>query len=107
MASPASTPSTPFGRIATAMVTPFTADGDLDLDGAQALATALVEAGNDAIVLNGTTGEAPTTTDEEKTALVQAVRAAVGGRAHIVAGVGTNDTRHSVEQAVAAEKAGA
>jgi len=89
------------------MVTPFTADGDLDLDGAQALAAYLVGAGNDALVLNGTTGEAPTTTDEEKAALVRAVQAAVGDRAHVIAGVGTNDTRHSVEQAVAAEKAGA
>jgi 4-hydroxy-tetrahydrodipicolinate synthase len=107
MAAPILPSRTPFGRIATAMVTPFTADGDLDLDGAQALAAQLVEAGNDALVLNGTTGEAPTTTDEEKAALVRAVQAAVGDRAHVIAGVGTNDTRHSVEQAVAAEKAGA
>jgi hypothetical protein len=69
MASPFSSSRAPFGRIATAMVTPFTADGDLDLDGAQALAAYLVGAGNDALVLNGTTGEAPTTTDEEKAAL--------------------------------------
>ena len=89
------------------MVTPFTADGALDLDGAQALAAYLVDAGNDALVLNGTTGEAPTTTDEEKAALVQAVRGAVGDRALVIAGVGTNDTRHSVEQAKAAEQAGA
>src|ERR1700738_2019818 len=107
MAAPVSPSRAPFGRIATAMVTPFTADGDLDLDGAAALAAYLVEVGNDALVLNGTTGEAPTTTDEEKAALVQAVRAAVGARVHVIAGVGTNDTRHSVEQAVAAEKAGA
>jgi len=97
----------PFGRIATAMVTPFTADGALDLDGAQALAAYLVDAGNDALVLNGTTGESPTTTDEEKAALVKAVRGAVGDRALVIAGVGTNDTRHSVEQAKAAEQAGA
>jgi len=97
----------PFGRIATAMVTPFTADGALDLDGAQALAAYLVDAGNDALVLNGTTGESPTTTDEEKAALVKAVRGAVGDRALVIAGVGTNDTRHSVEQARAAEQAGA
>ena len=89
------------------MVTPFTADGALDLDGAQALAAHLVDAGNDALVLNGTTGESPTTTDEEKAALVKAVRAALGDRAHLIAGVGTNDTRHSVEQAKAAERAGA
>jgi len=89
------------------MVTPFTADGGLDLDGAQALAAYLVDAGNDAVVLNGTTGESPTTTDEEKAALVKAVRDAVGDRAHVIAGVGTNDTRHSVEQAKAAQQAGA
>lgn len=89
------------------MVTPFTADGALDLDGAQALAAYLVDAGNDALVLNGTTGESPTTTDEEKAALVKAVRGAVGDRALVIAGVGTNDTRHSVEQAKAAEQAGA
>src|SRR6185437_10656260 len=107
MASPVSSPRMPFGRIATAMVTPFTADGALDLDGAQALAAYLVDAGNDALVLNGTTGESPTTTDEEKAALVKAVRGAVGDRALVIAGVGTNDTRHSVEQARAAEQAGA
>jgi len=89
------------------MVTPFTADGALDLDGAQALAAQLVDAGNDALVLNGTTGESPTTTDEEKAALVKAVRAALGDRAQLIAGVGTNDTRHSVEQAKAAQQAGA
>ncbi len=107
MAAPASSHYTPFGRIVTAMVTPFTADGELDLAGAQALATYLVEAGNDALVLNGTTGEAPTTSDEEKAALVRAIVEAVGDRAHVIAGVGTNDTRHTVEQAVAAERAGA
>lgn len=107
MASPVSSPHTPFGRIVTAMVTPFTADGALDLDGAQALAAYLVDAGNDALVLSGTTGESPTTTDEEKAALIEAVRGAVGDRAQIIAGVGTNDTRHSVEQAKAAERAGA
>ncbi|SCK62078.1 dihydrodipicolinate synthase [Streptomyces sp. AmelKG-E11A] len=89
------------------MVTPFTADGVLDLDGAQRLATHLVDAGNDGLVVNGTTGESPTTTDTEKAELVRAVLDAVGDRAHVVAGVGTNDTRHSVELAHAAEKVGA
>lgn len=89
------------------MVTPFTAEAALDLDGAQALASYLVDAGNDALVVSGTTGESPTTTDEEKTALIKAVREAVGDRAMIIAGVGTNDTRHSVEQAKAAQGAGA
>ncbi|MDG9704463.1 4-hydroxy-tetrahydrodipicolinate synthase [Streptomyces sp. DH37] len=105
--APTSTPQTPFGRVLTAMVTPFTADGDLDLDGAQRLAVHLVDAGNDGIIVNGTTGESPTTSDAEKAQLVRAVVEAVGDRAHVVAGAGTNDTRHSLELARAAERAGA
>ncbi|MEU0142884.1 4-hydroxy-tetrahydrodipicolinate synthase [Streptomyces albidoflavus] len=105
--APTSTPQSPFGRVLTAMVTPLTADGALDIDGAQRLATHLVDAGNDGLVLNGTTGESPTTSDAEKTELIRAVLDAVGDRAHIVAGVGTNDTRHSIELARAAEAAGA
>ncbi|MGW5671689.1 4-hydroxy-tetrahydrodipicolinate synthase [Micromonospora sp. NPDC003776] len=100
--------SRPFGRLITAMVTPFTADGSLDLDGAVRLARHLVdEQGNDALVLNGTTGESPTTTDAEKESLIRAVAEAVGDRARIIAGVGTNDTRHTIELATQAEKAGA
>ncbi|MDG4856997.1 4-hydroxy-tetrahydrodipicolinate synthase [Streptomyces sp. T-3] len=105
--APISTPQTPFGRVLTAMVTPFTADGALDLDGAQRLAAHLVDAGNDGLIINGTTGESPTTSDAEKTDLVRAVVEAVGDRAHVVAGVGTNDTRHSIELARAAEQVGA
>ncbi len=98
----------PFGRLVTAMITPMTADGTVDLDGAGRLATYLVdEQGNDALVLNGTAGESPTTTDAEKEALVRVVLDAVGDRARIVAGVGTNDTRHTIDLARAAEKAGA
>ncbi|GGZ48075.1 4-hydroxy-tetrahydrodipicolinate synthase [Streptomyces bluensis] len=97
----------PFGRALCAMVTPFTAEGALDLDGAQRLADRLVAGGCDGLVLSGTTGESPTTSDTEKAELVRAVREAVGARAHIVAGVGTADTRHTVELALAAEKAGA
>ncbi|MGW2935926.1 4-hydroxy-tetrahydrodipicolinate synthase [Streptomyces sp. NPDC001156] len=97
----------PFGRALCAMVTPFTAAGALDLDGAQRLADRLVTEGCDGLVLSGTTGESPTTTDAEKAALVRAVREAVGERASIVAGVGTSDTRHTVALALAAEKAGA
>ena len=98
----------PFGQLVTAMVSPFAADGSLDLDGAQRLATHLVDdQGNDTLVINGTAGEAPTTTDGEKEALVRAAVEAVGDRAKIVAGVGTNDTRHTIELATAAEKAGA
>ncbi|MEV5665335.1 4-hydroxy-tetrahydrodipicolinate synthase [Streptomyces flaveolus] len=100
-------PPRPFGRALCAMVTPFTEAGTLDLDGAQRLADRLVSRGCDGLVLSGTTGESPTTTDAEKTALVTAVREAVGGRAALVAGVGTADTRHTVELARAAEKAGA
>ncbi|UNO42737.1 4-hydroxy-tetrahydrodipicolinate synthase [Streptomyces sp. MST-110588] len=98
----------PFGRTAIAMITPFTADGALDADGAQRLAAHLVdEGGCDALVLSGTTGESPTTSDAEKEALVRAVVQAVGDRARVVAGVGTGDTRHSVTLARAAERAGA
>ena len=105
--APTSTPEIPFGRALTAMVTPFTADGSLDLEGAQRLAAHLVDAGNDGLVLNGTTGESPTTTDAEKSDLVRAVLEAVGDRAHIVAGIGTNDTRHTLELARQAERVGA
>jgi 4-hydroxy-tetrahydrodipicolinate synthase len=89
------------------MVTPFLPDGRLDLDGAQRLAAHLVEGGCDGLVISGTTGESPTTTDSEKQQLVRAVVDAVGDRAHVVAGAGTNDTAHSVELAREAEKAGA
>jgi 4-hydroxy-tetrahydrodipicolinate synthase len=101
-------PRRPFGRLLTAMVTPMRADGSLDIAGAARLAVHLVdEQGNDALVISGTTGEAPTTSDAEKDALLRAVVEAVGDRALIVAGVGTNDTHHTVELARAAEKAGA
>ncbi|MGP4012724.1 4-hydroxy-tetrahydrodipicolinate synthase [Streptomyces sp. 4N124] len=101
------TSGSPFGRALCAMITPFTEEGALDLDGAQRLAGRLVSEGCDGLVLSGTTGESPTTTDAEKSALVAAVREAVGERASIVAGVGTFDTRHTVELALQAEKAGA
>jgi 4-hydroxy-tetrahydrodipicolinate synthase len=97
----------PFGRLLTAMVTPFTADGALDLNAAAALATYLVDAGNDGLVVSGTTGESPTTSDDEQDALLRAVVDAVGDRAHVVAGVGTNNTSHTIELARHAEKAGA
>jgi 4-hydroxy-tetrahydrodipicolinate synthase len=98
----------PFGRVLTAMVTPFHVDGSLDLVGAATLAEHLVDKQrNDTLVINGTTGESPTTTDAEKQALLRAVVEAVGDRAQVVAGVGTNDTRHTIELAHAAEKAGA
>ncbi|WP_250027201.1 4-hydroxy-tetrahydrodipicolinate synthase [Paractinoplanes maris] len=98
----------PFGRLLTAMVTPFAHDGSLDVEGAARLATYLVdEQRNDALVVSGTTGESPTTTDAEKETLLRAVVDAVGDRARIIAGVGTNNTAHTIELAHAAEKAGA
>ena len=98
----------PFGRLLTAMVTPFAADGSLDVDGAQRLAAHLVDVQrNDALVVSGTTGESPTTSDAEKDTLLRAVVEAVGDRAQVVAGVGTNNTAHTIELAQAAEKAGA
>ena len=98
----------PFGRVLTAMIAPMRPDGALDLDGAAALATYLVdEQGNDGLVINGTGGEAPTLTDAEKEAILRVAVEAVGDRAHIVAGVGTFDTRHTIELAQSAEKAGA
>lgn len=103
----ADTHTPPFGRMLTAMVTPFTADGQLDLDGAQRLAKHLVDAGNDGLVISGTTGESPVTSDEEKDQLLRAVLAAVGDEARVVAGVGTNDSEHTLRLARAAERAGA
>ncbi|MGW0547408.1 4-hydroxy-tetrahydrodipicolinate synthase [Streptomyces altiplanensis] len=102
------TASGPFGRALCAMITPFAPGGALDLDGAQTLAERLVsDGGCEGLVLNGTTGESPTTTDAEKSALVRAVCEAVGDRAAVLAGVGSADTRHTVELARAAERAGA
>jgi 4-hydroxy-tetrahydrodipicolinate synthase len=98
----------PFGRVLTAMVTPFGPDGSVNLDEARRLAAHLVDVQrNDALVINGTTGEAPTTTDAEKRDLVAAVVAEVGDRAQVVAGVGTFDTRHTLALARQAADAGA
>ncbi|MEY2964365.1 MAG: 4-hydroxy-tetrahydrodipicolinate synthase [Candidatus Nanopelagicales bacterium] len=98
----------PIGVMLTAMATPFGADGSLDLPGVQRLATHLVDVlGNDGLVVNGTTGESPTTTDDEKVAVIRAVQEAVGDRARVIAGVGTYDTAHSVHLARQAAGAGA
>lgn len=98
----------PFGRLLSAMVTPFASDGSVNLAEARRLASYLVDEQNhDALVINGTTGEAPTTTDAEKQALLQAVVAEVGDRARIVAGVGTFNTDHTVALARQAGDAGA
>jgi 4-hydroxy-tetrahydrodipicolinate synthase len=95
------------GTVLTAMATPFKPDGSLDTDAAARLATRLVDAGCDGLVISGTTGESPTTTDAEKSLLLRAVIEAVGDRARIVAGVGTYDTAHSVHLAKAAAADGA
>jgi len=97
----------PFGRVLTAMVTPFAADGSVDLKRAAELATRLVDDGNDGLVVSGTTGEAPTTHRQEKADLLRAVVEAVGDRAHVVAGAGSNDTTHAIGMAQDAAKAGA
>ena len=107
MTSPLATEAAPFGRVLTAMVTPFTPEGELDLDAAQKVASHLVDQGNDGLVVSGTTGESPTTTVAEDGRLLAAVVEAVGDRATVVAGVGTNDTRHSVQLARQARTIGA
>lgn len=96
-----------FGTVLTAMVTPFTPAGELDPEAIAALANHLVDSGNDGLVVNGTTGEAPTTSDDEKQEVIRIVLDAVGDRAKVIAGVGTNDTAHTVELAERAQKAGA
>src|ERR1700710_752471 len=102
-----SDPARPFGRVLTAMVTPFTEDGGIDLAGAQELAAQLVDRGaHDGLVIHGTTGESPTTTAPEQRAVLEAVLDAVGDRAVVVAGVGTNDTAHSIDLARQAESLG-
>jgi len=102
------TTTAPFGRAMTAMITPMATDGSVDLDGAARLATYLVdEMRNEGLVVNGTTGEGPTTSDEEKVRLIRVVMEAVGDRAKVVAGVGTNVTAHTIHLAQQAERAGA
>ena len=95
------------GTVLTAMVTPFGPDGSLDLAGAKKVAKYLVDKGCDGLVVSGTTGESPTTTDDEKIALVEAVLEEVGDRARIIAGAGSYDTAHSVHLAKASAAAGA
>jgi 4-hydroxy-tetrahydrodipicolinate synthase len=102
-----SVPAAPFGHVLTAMATAFHADGSVDLDGTARIATHLVDNGHDGVVVSGTTGESPTTTTEEDGAILAAVKDAVGDRATVVAGVGTNSTAHSIELAEQAAKIGA
>jgi len=101
------TPVRPFGAVLTAMVTPMTDEGAVDFAAAVRLAEYLVDHGHDGLVINGTTGESPTTHAAEKSDLVRAVVDAVGDRATIVAGAGSNDTAHSIRMAESAADAGA
>lgn len=98
--------SAPYGRLLTAMATAFHGDGSVDLEGTARIAAHLVDSGNDGVVVSGTTGESPTTTVEEDAEILRAVKDAVGQRASVIAGVGTNATAHSVELSRQAEKVG-
>ncbi len=97
----------PFGRVLTAMVTAFADDGSVDLDATARVAVHLADNGHDGVVVSGTTGEAPTTSVAENAQILRAVVDAVGDRVQVVAGVGTNNTAHSIELAEQAAKAGA
>lgn len=99
--------TSPFGRLLTAMVSPMRPDGSIDPEGAQRVARHLVDTGHDGIVVNGTTGESPTLSDDESIEMVRLVADAVGDRAAVVAGVGSNSTAHSVEMTRRAVEAGA
>ena len=99
--------SSPFGRVLTAMVTPMSPGGEVDEKGADALVDHLLALGHDGIVVNGTTGESATLSDDESIGMVQRVKERAGDRARVVAGVGSNDTAHSVEMARRAREVGA
>lgn len=101
-----STP-TPFGRLITAMVTPFDKDGAIDWDGVAKLAQHLVETGHDGIAVNGTTGEAPTTKSSEKLEIIKVVKSVVGSKVKVLSGAGDNETSYTVEQAKRSQEAGA
>jgi 4-hydroxy-tetrahydrodipicolinate synthase len=105
--TPATAPEAPFGRMMTAMATAFAADGSVDLDQTAAIASHLVDNGHDGVVVSGTTGESPTTSVLEDGEILRVVKQAVGQRAKVVAGVGTNSTEHSVALARQAERQGA
>lgn len=97
----------PFGRLITAMVTPFNKDGEIDWDGVAKLAQHLVDNGHDGIAVNGTTGEAPTTKSSEKLEIIRIVKSVVGPKVHVLSGAGDNETAYTVEQAKRSEAAGA
>jgi len=96
----------PFGEVLTAMVTPMRPDGAVDYEKAKRLAQYLVDHGSDGLVVAGTTGESPTLTADEKVALFEAVAEAVAGRAKVIAGTGSYDTRESIELTRRAERTG-
>ncbi|VEG26873.1 4-hydroxy-tetrahydrodipicolinate synthase [Actinomyces howellii] len=100
-------PHRSFGSVGVAMVTPFTPEGEVDVEAAQRLAVTLVDDGADMILLSGTTGEAPTTHLPEKQDLLREVKDALAGRAMLVAGAGSNDTAHAVRIGVGSQAAGA
>jgi 4-hydroxy-tetrahydrodipicolinate synthase len=97
----------PFGRLITAMVTPFSADGSIDWAGVEKLAQHLVDTGHDGIAVNGTTGEAPTTKSSEKLEIIKVVKKVVGSKIQVLSGAGDNETAYTVEQAKRSQDAGA
>lgn len=97
----------PFGRLITAMITPFAKDGSINWDGVATLATHLADHGHDAIAVNGTTGEAPTTKSSEKLEIIKVVKSTVGSRVKVLSGAGDNETSYTVEQAKRSADAGA
>ncbi|WP_181275788.1 4-hydroxy-tetrahydrodipicolinate synthase [Brevibacterium oceani] len=96
-----------FGTVGTAMVTPFKRDGSIDYPAVEKVANHLVELGNDMLVVSGTTGESPTTTDDEKIELLRVVRGVIGNRAKIIAGTGNNVTAHTIDLSQRSAAAGA
>jgi 4-hydroxy-tetrahydrodipicolinate synthase len=98
--------TTEIGRLLTAMITPFKADGSVDYQAAEKLVATLVADGSDGVVVSGTTGESPSLSDDEKIELLKVVRKAIPGKS-VVAGTGSNDTHHSVKLSERAMKAGA
>ena len=97
----------PFGRLLTAMVTPFDKDGSIDWAGVEKLAQHLVDTGHDGIAVNGTTGEAPTTKSSEKLEIIKVVKKVVGSKIQVLSGAGDNETSYTVEQAKRSQDAGA
>jgi len=97
----------PFGRLLTAMVTPFDKDGAIDWAGVEKLAQHLVDTGHDGIAVNGTTGEAPTTKSSEKLEIIKVVKKVVGSKIQVLSGAGDNETAYTVEQAKRSQEAGA